>query len=102
MRTAQLGKDCWSKVDSAARKEIKSILSLPTNAAVGYVHGSRKFGNCGVPSAAEDSDFYLVDSAFKLLTSKDEEVAIQALANSPGPCDTDWQRNRLRVSWEVI
>ncbi|GFQ96470.1 retrovirus-related Pol polyprotein from type-1 retrotransposable element R2 [Trichonephila clavata] len=38
-----------------------------------------KLGGCGIPSAAEDSDFYLVDSAFKLLTSKDEEVALQAL-----------------------
>ncbi|GFR08154.1 hypothetical protein TNCT_249501 [Trichonephila clavata] len=28
---------------------------------------------------SEDSDFYLVDSAFKLLTSKDEEVVVQVL-----------------------
>ncbi|GFQ73017.1 retrovirus-related Pol polyprotein from type-2 retrotransposable element R2DM [Trichonephila clavata] len=79
MRTAQLGKECWSEVDSAARKEIKGILSLPQNAALGYLHGNRKLGSCGVPSAAEDSDFYLIDSAFKLLTSKDEEVSIHAL-----------------------
>ncbi|GFQ93578.1 retrovirus-related Pol polyprotein from type-1 retrotransposable element R2 [Trichonephila clavata] len=79
MRTAQLGKTGWAEVDLAARREIKNILSLPSNASNHYIHGNRKLGCCGLPSAAQDSDFYLVDSAFKLLTSKDEEVALQAL-----------------------
>ncbi|GFU43434.1 retrovirus-related Pol polyprotein from type-1 retrotransposable element R2 [Trichonephila clavipes] len=69
----------WEQVDSAARREVKNILSLPSNAANHYIYGSRKLGCCGLPSAAEDSDFYLVDSAFKLLTSRDEEVALQAM-----------------------
>ncbi|GFR13725.1 retrovirus-related Pol polyprotein from type-1 retrotransposable element R2 [Trichonephila clavata] len=79
MRTAQIGKTSWTEVDVAARQELKNILSLPTNASNQYLHGNRKLGGCGIPSAAEDSDFYLVDSAFKLLTSKDEDVALQAL-----------------------
>ncbi|GFR01202.1 retrovirus-related Pol polyprotein from type-1 retrotransposable element R2 [Trichonephila clavata] len=79
MRTAQIDKTSWAEVDNAARKELKNLLSLPPMAANQYLHGSRKFGGCGLPSAAHDSDYYLVDSAFKLLTSKDEEVAVQAL-----------------------
>ncbi|GFY55594.1 retrovirus-related Pol polyprotein from type-1 retrotransposable element R2 [Trichonephila inaurata madagascariensis] len=79
MRTCQLGKTDWSEVDVAARTEIKSILSLPSSASNHYIYGNRKLGGCGVPSAAEDSDFYLVDSAFKLLTSRDEDVSFEAL-----------------------
>ncbi|GFY41228.1 retrovirus-related Pol polyprotein from type-1 retrotransposable element R2 [Trichonephila inaurata madagascariensis] len=79
MRTGQLGKTDWSEVDVAARKEIKSIHSLPSSASNHYIYGNRKLGGCGVPSAAEDSDFYLVDSAFKLLTSRDEDVTFEAL-----------------------
>ncbi|GFV21196.1 retrovirus-related Pol polyprotein from type-2 retrotransposable element R2DM [Trichonephila clavipes] len=79
MRTGKLGKDDWDEVDVAARREIKYILSLPPNASNHYIYGNRKLGGCGIPSAAEDSDFYLVDSAFKLLTSKDETVRLEAL-----------------------
>ncbi|GFU59198.1 retrovirus-related Pol polyprotein from type-2 retrotransposable element R2DM [Trichonephila clavipes] len=79
MRTAQLDKTCWKKVDVAARAEFKNLLSLPSNASNHYLYGGRKLGCCGIPSAAEDSDFYLIDSAFKLLTSNDEEVVTQAL-----------------------
>ncbi|GFT35983.1 reverse transcriptase domain-containing protein [Trichonephila clavipes] len=63
-----------------AKKELKNLLSLPSNASNHYLYGSRKLDDCcGFPSAAADSDFYLIDSAFKLLTSKDKEVALQAL-----------------------
>ncbi|GFT18716.1 retrovirus-related Pol polyprotein from type-1 retrotransposable element R2 [Trichonephila clavipes] len=79
MRTAQIDKTTWHKVDSAAKKELKNLLSLPSNASNHYLYGRRKLDCCGVPSAAADSDFYLIDSAFKLLTSADEEVALQAL-----------------------
>ncbi|GFW16081.1 retrovirus-related Pol polyprotein from type-1 retrotransposable element R2 [Trichonephila clavipes] len=79
MRPGQLGKEDWDEVDVAARREIKDIFSLPPNASTHYIYGNRKLGGCGLPSAAEDSDFYLVDSAFKLLTSKDESVKLEAL-----------------------
>ncbi|GFW93360.1 hypothetical protein TNCV_2604781 [Trichonephila clavipes] len=39
----------------------------------------RKLGGRGISSAVEDSDFYLFDSVFKLLTSKDQDVATEAL-----------------------
>ncbi|GFS37521.1 retrovirus-related Pol polyprotein from type-1 retrotransposable element R2, partial [Trichonephila inaurata madagascariensis] len=81
MLTGQLGKTDWSEVDVAARKKIKSILSLPTSASNHYIYGNRKLGGCGVPSAAEDSYFYLVDSAFKVLTSRDEDVSFEALGH---------------------
>ncbi|GFY73422.1 retrovirus-related Pol polyprotein from type-1 retrotransposable element R2 [Trichonephila inaurata madagascariensis] len=54
--------------------------NLERHASNHYIYGNRKLGGCGVPSAAEDSDFYLVDSAFKLLTSRDENVTFEALA----------------------
>ncbi|GFT51372.1 retrovirus-related Pol polyprotein from type-1 retrotransposable element R2 [Trichonephila clavipes] len=79
MRTAELHKTDWDKVDVAARREIKSILSLPSNASNHYLYGNRRLGCCGLPSAAEDLDFYLIVSAFKLLTSRDEDVALQAM-----------------------
>ncbi|GFT76709.1 retrovirus-related Pol polyprotein from type-1 retrotransposable element R2 [Trichonephila clavipes] len=44
-----------------------------------YAYLGNPLGGCGIPSAAEDSDFYLVDSAFKLLTSKDQRVQLEAL-----------------------
>ncbi|GFY72236.1 retrovirus-related Pol polyprotein from type-1 retrotransposable element R2 [Trichonephila inaurata madagascariensis] len=43
-----------------------------------YIRQGKKFGGCpSIP--AVDSDFYLIDTAFKLLTSKDEDVTIQAM-----------------------
>ncbi|GFX60036.1 retrovirus-related Pol polyprotein from type-1 retrotransposable element R2 [Trichonephila clavipes] len=79
MRTAQLDKSSWTKVDVTAREELKNLFSLPSNASNHYLYGGRKLGCCGIPFAAEDSDFYLIDSAFKLLTSIDVEVSTQAL-----------------------
>ncbi|GFR02243.1 retrovirus-related Pol polyprotein from type-2 retrotransposable element R2DM [Trichonephila clavata] len=79
MRTAQFPKGDWLKVQQSTTKEIKDVLSLPTNASVSYLHGDRFKGGCGVPEATRDSDFYLVDTAFKLLTSTDEEVVVKAL-----------------------
>ncbi|GFQ73020.1 retrovirus-related Pol polyprotein from type-1 retrotransposable element R2 [Trichonephila clavata] len=80
MRTDQLDKTAWSEVDKFVRSEVKNILSVPQNASNHYLSANKKRGGCSVPSAAEDSDFYLVDTAFKLLTSSDEEVALLALA----------------------
>ncbi|GFY56808.1 uncharacterized protein TNIN_474721 [Trichonephila inaurata madagascariensis] len=79
MRTAQLDKTSWKAVDTFVKGEVKKNLSLPTNASVNYLSAHRNFGGCDLPSAADDSDFYLIDTAFQLLTSKDEDVTIQAL-----------------------
>ncbi|GFR25051.1 retrovirus-related Pol polyprotein from type-2 retrotransposable element R2DM [Trichonephila clavata] len=79
MRTAQFPKSDWLKVQQATTREIKDIMSLPSRASVAYIFGERAQGGCGVPEATRDSDFYLIDTAFKLLTSRDEEILVKAL-----------------------
>ncbi|KAF8789729.1 Retrovirus-related Pol polyprotein type-1 like protein [Argiope bruennichi] len=75
MRTAQFKKTNWEVVDKALRPGIKNTLNLPENAANEYIYGNRSLGCCGIPIAAEESDLNLIDTAFKLLTSKDDCVA---------------------------
>ncbi|GFT18733.1 retrovirus-related Pol polyprotein from type-1 retrotransposable element R2 [Trichonephila clavipes] len=79
MRTAQVGKTGWRKVDTAVAKEVKNILSVPERATNYYIQADRSAGGCGIPSAAADCDFYLVDTAFKLLTSRDDHVKLASL-----------------------
>ncbi|GFY43619.1 retrovirus-related Pol polyprotein from type-2 retrotransposable element R2DM [Trichonephila inaurata madagascariensis] len=79
MRTAQVDKTEWRQVDKAVAKEVKNILNLPERATNRYLLADKKKGGCGIPSAAADCDFYQVDTAFKLLTSRDEDVAVTAL-----------------------
>ncbi|XP_054720780.1 uncharacterized protein LOC129230407 [Uloborus diversus] len=75
MRTGQIPKEDWKKVDAVLRREIKSTLYLPENAANGFLYGSRASGCCALPLASEDADLYLLDTACKLLTSKDAALA---------------------------
>ncbi|CAN7986074.1 unnamed protein product [Ixodes hexagonus] len=75
MRTGTMGKTEWTRLDEALRPLIKRTLYLPQNAANDYLYGNTKAGACGIPCAAETSDICRVDSAFKLLTSRDSEVA---------------------------
>ncbi|GIY24082.1 reverse transcriptase domain-containing protein [Caerostris darwini] len=77
---AELG-GTGGKIDKVIRKEVKNTLNLPTEASNDYVYGQRKLGCCGLPIAAEDSDLNLVDTAFKLLSSRDEICAKNALAS---------------------
>ncbi|GBO44275.1 Retrovirus-related Pol polyprotein from type-1 retrotransposable element R2 [Araneus ventricosus] len=79
MRTGQFMKTEWDEFDRALRKGIKDTLGLPDNACNDYLYGHRKFGCIGIPITAEDSDLYRIDTAFKLLTSKDEKLALMAL-----------------------
>ncbi|GFQ75972.1 retrovirus-related Pol polyprotein from type-1 retrotransposable element R2 [Trichonephila clavata] len=79
MRTAQFPKGDWRLVQNAMTKELKEILSLPPKASISYIFGDKAQGGCGVPEITKDCDFYLVDTAFKLLTSSDEEIALKAL-----------------------
>ncbi|GIZ00474.1 retrovirus-related Pol polyprotein from type-1 retrotransposable element R2 [Caerostris extrusa] len=79
MRTTQFPKGDWTKIDKALLKEVKNTLNLPSEASNEYVYGQRKLGCCGLPIAAEDSDINLVDTAFKLLSSRDELCARIAL-----------------------
>lgn len=71
MRTWQLRKTDWTKLDDALRPLIKKTLNLQPRASNEYIYGSSIAGSCAVPMASEDSDIFVIDSAFKLLTSWD-------------------------------
>lgn len=79
MRTAQFAKGDWAKLDDVVRAEIKKVLHVPQEAANDYIYGPSKSGCIGLPVAASDSDFHLIDNAFKLLSSKDVHTAELAL-----------------------
>ncbi|GFQ80717.1 retrovirus-related Pol polyprotein from type-1 retrotransposable element R2 [Trichonephila clavata] len=91
MRTAQFPKGDWRLVQNALTKELKEILSLPPKASISYLFGDKAQGGCGIPEITKDCDFYLVDTAFKLLTSADEEIAVKALGQL-----TKTVRHRIR------
>ncbi|XP_055947152.1 uncharacterized protein LOC129980793 [Argiope bruennichi] len=78
MRTAQFQKTAWQALDSTIRGEIKNTLGLPENAANAYLYGHKSKGSCSIPIAAEESDLNRIDTAFKLLTSSDEEIVLLA------------------------
>ncbi|GIY90125.1 reverse transcriptase domain-containing protein [Caerostris extrusa] len=81
MRTAQFKKTEREKVDRMLRKELKTTLSVPEPAANEYIYGHRKHGCLEVPLAAEESDLNLIDTAFKLLTSRDDSLRELAIAH---------------------
>ncbi|GBN09065.1 Retrovirus-related Pol polyprotein from type-1 retrotransposable element R2 [Araneus ventricosus] len=99
MRNAQFDKEKWAEIDAMIRPEIKNTLGLPERACNDYLYASRKVGAVGLPIAAEDADLHRIDTAFKLLTSKDPHVAELALAEllktvkfrlrKPSPSDSD-------------
>ncbi|GBO08329.1 hypothetical protein AVEN_246030-1 [Araneus ventricosus] len=93
MRTGTFSKTVWAKLDTAMRKFIKIILNLPEIASNEYLYGSRKLGCIGMPIAAEESDLNLIDSAFKLLTSRDEITAKNALEDLCSVCKFRNHRN---------
>lgn len=84
MRTGTVGKTEWARLDEALRPLIKQTLYLPPGASNDYIYGSSRAGACGIPCAAETSDVCRVDSVFKLLTSRDPEVARMALDDLMG------------------
>ncbi|KAE9528636.1 hypothetical protein AGLY_012211 [Aphis glycines] len=77
-RLGTFPKTDWAKVDDILRPEIKATLYVPQEASVEYLYGTTKRGCCGVRLLAEDSDIVVVDSAFKLITSPDQQVAADA------------------------
>ncbi|GBO08913.1 Retrovirus-related Pol polyprotein from type-1 retrotransposable element R2 [Araneus ventricosus] len=74
MRTSQFAKKHWHAIDRALRKSIKQTLSLPDRASNDYMYGHRKYGSFAIPILAEECELNRIDTAFKLLTSKDEEI----------------------------
>ena len=84
MRMAQSRKGDWNKLDDYIRARIKTTLNVPQEASNHYIYGPSEKGCVGIPEAAADSDFHLVDNAFKLLSPKDirtSELAIGDLQN---------------------
>lgn len=71
LRMGTFLKTDWAKVDDIWRPEFKLRLGIPQESSNEYLYGSRKGGSCGIQVIAEECDFAAVDSAFKLLTSRD-------------------------------
>ncbi|GBN16737.1 Retrovirus-related Pol polyprotein from type-1 retrotransposable element R2 [Araneus ventricosus] len=78
MRTSQFAKKHWDAIDKALRKGIKQTLSLPERASNDYLYGHRKYGCYAIPILSEECELNRIDSAFKLLTSKDTRIATMA------------------------
>ncbi|PSN50609.1 hypothetical protein C0J52_17399 [Blattella germanica] len=75
MRTAQFKKSDWTKLDNYIRAKLKKTLNVPQEASNDYIYGPTKKGCIGIPVAADDSDYYQIDNAFKLLTSADSRTS---------------------------
>ena len=71
LRVNKFNKCDWKKIDAVIKSLVKKTFNLPSNAANEYLYGLREGGMCGIPLISEDSDIACVDSAFKLLTSRD-------------------------------
>lgn len=78
MRMGAFPKTEWAKVDRILRPEIKTTLYLPQEATGNYLYGSDRAGGCGIRLLAEDADIADIDTAFKLLTSPDPRIKIEA------------------------
>ncbi|XP_025412431.1 uncharacterized protein T26G10.4-like [Sipha flava] len=78
MRVGTFKKMDWAKVDQILRPELKATLYLPQEASGEYIYGSTRRGGCGIRILAEDADIAAIDSAFKLMTSPDIRVSIEA------------------------
>lgn len=52
------------------RRLIKQTLNITPRAADDYLYGDSQKGLLGIPLCYEDADIALIDSAFKLLTSR--------------------------------
>jgi hypothetical protein len=81
MRTGRLQKGEWGMLDNYIRASIKNTLNVRQEAANDYIYGPTKSGCAGIPEAASVSDHYLIDNAFKLLTSKDPATRELALGD---------------------
>ncbi|XP_064462369.1 uncharacterized protein LOC135372840 [Ornithodoros turicata] len=69
----------WQRLDAVKTFVLSAQnFEMRLGATNDYLYGSKNSGACAIPLAAELSDLSRIDSAFKLLTSKDEEVKILA------------------------
>jgi hypothetical protein len=82
MRMGIYQKNQWDELDDEFKRQIRKVLSLPESSSLEYMYGSASAGALAIPIAAEESDIFRLDSAFKLLSSKDpivQEMAQQDL-----------------------
>ncbi|KAG8176180.1 hypothetical protein JTE90_019630 [Oedothorax gibbosus] len=82
MRTGQFSKDQLRQVDNEIRKFLKVTLNLVGPASVAcnhYIYGASDAGCLGIPCLEDEHDVVLVDSAFKLLSSRDRRVCRTAV-----------------------
>ncbi|KAG8175001.1 hypothetical protein JTE90_014336 [Oedothorax gibbosus] len=93
MRTGQFSKDQLRQIDVEIRKFLKVTLNLvgpASKASNHYIYGASDAGCLGIPCLEDEHDVVLVDSAFKLLTSRDPRVS-RILS---GSCDAPFHRGR--------
>lgn len=78
MRIGTFQEQEWEELDNIFRAELKRTLYLPQEAANDYIYGPGKASLCGINPLADTLDFALLDTALKLITSKDQAVATAA------------------------
>jgi len=74
MRMGTYQKTQWAQIDNAFKKEIRTALFLNEHSSLDYLYGSTSAGAMRIPVAAEESEIFRIDSAFKLLSTKDPIV----------------------------
>lgn len=79
MRMGEYSKTEWETLDTALRPAFKETLYVPVRASNDYLYGSSSAGSCAIPLASEDSDIFRIETAFKLLTSRDPRIRSMAL-----------------------
>jgi len=60
-----------AEIDDDLKVGIRKVLNLNDKSCLDYLYGLTFAGAMGIPVAAEESDIFRLDSAFKLLSSKD-------------------------------
>lgn len=97
-----------SEVDNFFRASIKRTCHLPADASNNYVYGAASLGLLGVPILAEESDTTLIDSAFKLLTSKDPAIFkiawddLQAFVSNALPLPSSLSESCPRITLLIL
>lgn len=70
-RTIRFAKTTLNTLDESLRPLLKKLFGLPQRAGNPFLYGPFKKGSAGLPLLAEEADIFAIDTAFKILTSKD-------------------------------
>lgn len=74
IRTAQILKTPWYKLDNDLCAQLKDVLHQPERASKNYLFGHQKDDLIDVPLAGEDSDIAHIDGEFKLLLTSPDDI----------------------------